>query len=529
VRAAAGVPDRGGKASGHEAADDGNDVDTGNGTMITNRIGRGLALAAVALLCGASPAPAKDTLTLGMAVEPTGLDPTISAPVAIREVTWGNLYEGLTTLDKDGRIQPLLATSWTVSPDGLTYTFKLRPGVRFHNGTPFDSSIVKFSLDRARAPDSTNAQKQFFAPIGSIETPDPMTAVIRLKQQAGLFLYHLAWGDAVMLDPKTVGTNKTDPIGTGPFKFKAWQRGDRVELARNDDYWDKGVPKLAAVTFRFIGDAQAQAAALRAGDIDGFPNFTAPELFGEFQKDARFATVVGATPRKLVAGLNNSKPPLDDARVRRAMMQAIDRKAIIDGAFSGYGTPIGSHFAPTDPGYVDLTGVLPYDPAKARQLLAEAGHGDGFTVTMKCPQMSYTTRSCEIMQAMLSEVGITLNIVPSEFPAKWIDEVFVKYDYDVTIIDHAEPMDIDIYARPAYYFRYRNAAFDDLVAKADKLADEAGRSKLYGEAQKILADEVPALYLMDLPRLNIWDAKLQGLWPNEPISQMYVRDASWAQ
>ncbi|MGO4837942.1 ABC transporter substrate-binding protein, partial [Rhizobiaceae sp. 2RAB30] len=241
---------------------------------------------------------------------------------------------------------------WSVSDDGLTYTFKLRPDVKFHNGTAFDSSIVKFSLDRARAADSTNAQKQFFEPIDSIETPDPLTAVIKLKMPTGLFVYHLAWGDAVMVDPKTVDTNKTEPVGTGPFKFKSWQRGDRVEIVRNDDYWDAGVPKLSSVTFRFIGDAQAQAAALRAGDVDAFPNFTAPELYGEFQKDDRFNAVLGKTPRKLVAGLNNSKAPFDNVKVRQAMMSAIDRETVIEGAYSGFGVPIGSHYAPTDPGYL---------------------------------------------------------------------------------------------------------------------------------------------------------------------------------
>jgi peptide/nickel transport system substrate-binding protein len=496
--------------------------------MSKRRMGWGLTIAALALLSGASLASAKDTLIVGMAVEPSGLDPTISAPVAIREVTWGNLYEGLVTIDKDGKIKPLLASEWTVSPDGLTYTFKLRPGVKFHNGTPFDSSIVKFSLDRARAPDSTNAQKQFFEPIASVETPDPLTAVIKLKHPAGLFVYWLGWGDAVMIDPKTVATNKTEPVGTGPFKFKEWERGNRVVLVKNEDYWEKGVPKLSSVTFRFIGDPQAQAAALRAGDIDAFPNFTAPELFGEFQKDTRFKTVIGATPRKLVAALNNEKPPLDNVQVRQALMSAIDRKAVIEGAFSGYGAPIGSHFAPTDRGYIDLTGVLPYDPKKAKSLLAEAGYPNGFTITIKAPQMSYTTRASEVMQAMLADVGVKLNIVPSEFPAKWIDEVFIKHDYEVSIVDHAEPLDIDIYSRPGYYFNYKNPKFNEIVAAAEKTSDDNERDKLYGEAEKILAQDVPALYLFDLPHLNILSAKLEGIWDNEPISENYVRDAHWA-
>jgi peptide/nickel transport system substrate-binding protein len=209
-------------------------------------------------------------------------------------------------------------------------------------------------------------------------------------------------------------------------------------------------------------------------------------------------------------------------------MSAIDRKTVLDGANSGFGTPIGSHFAPSDHGYIDLTGVMPHDPDKAKKLLAEAGYPNGFTVTIKVPQMSETTRSSEILQAMLAEVGITLNIVPSEFPAKWIDEVFLKKDYEVSIIDHAEPMDIDIYSRPNYYFNYHNPKFDAIVAAAEATSDQAERDKLYGEAQKILAQDVPALYLFDLPRLGIWNKKLEGLWPDEPISQMLVKDAYWA-
>lgn len=482
---------------------------------------------ALALASGMTMAAAKDTLTLGLPIEPTGLDPTIAAPLPIRQVTWGNIYEGLVGLNEKNQIIPLLATSWTISPDGLTYTFKLRPNVKFTDGTPFDSSIVKFSLDRARAKDSTNAQKQFFEPIESIETPDPLAAVIKLKAPTGLFLYHLAWGDAVMVDPKSEPTNRTDPVGTGPFKFKSWQRGTKVELVRNDDYWDKGVPKLAAVTFRFISDPQAQASALRAGDIDGMYFFTAPELFKEFEKDKRFSAVVGSTPGKVIVPLNNSRKPFSNMKVRQAMMSAIDRKAVIEAAYAGYGTPIGSHFAPTDPGYIDETGVWPFDLAKAKALLKEAGYPNGFSATMKCAQMTYVMRTCEVVQAMEAQIGINLKIEPSEFPAKWIQDVFTKHDYDVTVMNHAEPLDIGIYARPNYYFEYHNPAFDAIIKKADESSDAAQRDKYFGEAQKILAEQVPALYIFDIPQLNVLNPKLKGLWKNEPISEAYVRDAYW--
>jgi peptide/nickel transport system substrate-binding protein len=334
--------------------------------------------AALLLTVSAFPAyAAKTSLVVGMPIEPPGLDPTIAAPVAIREVTLANLYEGLVRIDRNGKVQPLLAKSWEISPDGLTYTFRLQEGVKFHDGGTFDSADVKFAFDRARDPKSTKAQKQIFAPITAIETPDPSTVVIKLKETSGNFLTYLGWGDAVIVAPETAENNKANPVGTGPFKFKSWTRGDKVELVKNPDYWQKDKTKLETVTFRFISDSQAQVAAVRAGDVDAFPNLAAPELFAEFQKDSRFKAVAGNTEGETVAGLNSAKKPFDDVRVRRALMHAIDRKTLIEGAYSGFGTPIGSFFSPNNPAYVDTTNVIPYDPAKAKALLAEAGYANG--------------------------------------------------------------------------------------------------------------------------------------------------------
>jgi peptide/nickel transport system substrate-binding protein len=485
---------------------------------------------AAALLFAAALVPAnaaKTTLAVGLAVEPPGLDPTIAAPVAIREVTWLNLYEGLVRIDRDGRVQPLLAKSWDVSPDGLTFTFRLQEGVKFHDGTTFDSADVKFAFDRARAPNSTNAQKQIFAPIESIETPDPATVRIKLKEPSGNFLYYLGWGDAVIVAPETAENNKASPVGTGPFKFKSWARGDRVELVRNPDYWQPGKPKVESVTFRFINDPQAQVAAVRAGDVDAFPNLSAPELFADLQKDPRFRAVAGSTEGEIVAGLNNAKKPFDDPRVRRALMHAVDRKTLIEGAYSGFGRPIGSHFSPNHPAFVDLASVVPYDPEKAKALLKEAGVGSGLSITIKTPQMAYASRSAELLTAMLSEVGVELKIVPTEFPAKWIEEVFRNKDFDMTIVAHTEPLDIDIYARENYYFNYKDDKLKAAVAEASKTVDEKARFAKYAEAQRILAEDVPALFLFQLPKLGVWNAKLKGMWENTPIPSNDVTEVYW--
>jgi peptide/nickel transport system substrate-binding protein len=398
--------------------------------------------------------------------------------------------------------------------------------VKFHDGTAFDSADVKFAFDRARDPKSTNAQKQIFAPIEAIDTPDPATVVVRLKQPSGNFLYFLSWGDASIVSPRSAEANRANPVGTGPFRFKSWARGDRVELVRNPDYWgDK--PKLDSVTFRFIPDPQAQVAALRAGDVDAFPNIGAPELFAELKKDRRFTAVAGNTEGEIVAGLNSARKPFDDKRVRRALMHAVDRKALVEGAYSGFGQPIGSHFSPNHPAFADLTGAVPYDPAKAKALLKEAGHGSGLSITIKSPQMAYASRSAELLSAMMAEVGVELKIIPTEFPAKWIEEVFRGKDFEMTIVAHAEPLDIDIYARDTYYFGYRNEAFKALLAEIATTTDEAVRNAKYKQAAAILAEDVPALFLFQLPKLGIWDAKLKGMWENTPIPSNDVTSAYW--
>lgn len=496
---------------------------------LTKRVAVAALLAAAAVVAGPQPAmAAKTKLVLGMAIEPSGLDPTIAAPVAIGQVTWQNIYQGLVRLDRDGKVQPQLAQSWTIAPDGLTYTFKLRAGVKFQNGEAFDATTAKFALERAKASDSVNPQKRFYSVITSVEAPAPDTLVLKLTEPSGSLLYRLAWPAAVMVEPKSAADNKTSPVGTGPFKLKNWVKGDRVELVRDPAFWDAS-KKIALddVTFRFINDPQAQVAAMQSGDLDAMPNLAAPELYSKFQGDARFAAVIGHTELKVVAGMNNTRKPFDDPRVRQALMMAVDRALLVKGVWSGIGQPIGSHYTPNDPGYIDLTSVHPFDPKKAKALLAEAGFAGGLTFTFKTPQMAYATRSAEVLQAMFAEIGVTMKIVPTEFPAKWVSEVFSGGDFDMTIVAHAEPMDIEIYARDKYYFNYKNPAFNKANADAERTADDDARAKLYGEPQKILAQDVPALYLFVMPKLGVWNAKIEGLWKNEPIPSNDLTEVRW--
>ncbi len=479
----------------------------------------------LALTAGA--AVAKDSITIAMQLEPPHLDPTSAAAQAIDSVVYVNIFEGLTRFMGDGSIAPLLAKSWEISDDGTVYTFSLQEGVAFHDGSAMDAEDVKFSLDRARAEDSTNAQKALFAGISSVDVVDPMTVKVTLAEPNGSFLFNLAWGDAVIVAPESIEDIKTAPVGTGAFKLADWVQGDRIEMARNADYWGEA-PVLASATFKFISDPTAAFAAMMAEDVDAFDNFPAPENLPQFEADPRFQVLVGSTEGETILSTNNKQPPFDDAKVRQALAHAIDRQAIIDGAMFGYGTPIGTHFAPHNPAYVDLTGGSAYDPDKARALLAEAGLADGFETTLHLPPPSYARRGGEIIAAQLAEVGIKAEITNVEW-AQWLETVFRGKTFGLTIVSHTEPMDIGIYARPDYYFQYDNPAFQDLMATLNATTDPEARTALMQDAQKTIAGDYVNGYLFQLAKLGVAKAGVLGLWENAPTAAIDLGAISWAE
>ncbi|WP_299440460.1 ABC transporter substrate-binding protein [uncultured Rhodospira sp.] len=485
-------------------------------------------LAAASLPSQSGRAAPPDALVMGMVLEPPHLDPTAGAAGAIDEVVYANVFEGLTRIGPDGSVEPALARSWEVSDDGLVYRFTLRRDVMFHDGTAFTADDAVFSLQRIADEDSVNAQKGLYAAIDSVAALDGYTLVVELKHPDGRFLFNLGWGDAVMVAPETADDNKTNPIGTGPFRFVRWIQGDRVELEAYPDYWGPK-PALARATFRFIPDPAASMAALMAGDVDAYPNVPAPEALDSFKADDRFTVEIGTTEGETILSLNHRRAPLDDVRVRRAISHALDRRAIVDGAMFGYGTPIGSHFAPHHPAYVDLTGMYPHDPEAAKALLAEAGIAPGdLSLTLHLPPPSYARRGGEIVAAQLAEVGIKVEIIPVEW-AQWLEQVFRGHDFDMTIVSHTEPLDIDIYARDDYYFGYDNPAFDAVIDRLQGTADPEARADLYREAQTILAEDAVNGFLFQLAKHGVWDARLRGLWENSPIQANDITGVSWGE
>ncbi|MEP5731332.1 MAG: ABC transporter substrate-binding protein [Sulfitobacter sp.] len=484
-----------------------------------------LSAGTAALMAGT--AAAKDDITIAIQLEPPHMDPTSAAAGAIDSVLYSNVFEGLTRFMSDGSIVPGLAESWGISDDGLTYTFKLRSGVTFHDGTTMDAEDVKFSLDRIGAEDSANAQKALYAAISEVTVIDPSTVEIKLSEPNGNMIFNLAWGDAVIVAPESIENIKQQPIGTGAFKFDSWTQGDKVELLRNDAYWGDA-PVLASATFKFISDPTAAFAAVMAEDVDVFSGFPAPENLPQFEADPRFQVLVGSTEGETILSTNNKMPPFDNVKVRQAVAHAIDRQAIIDGAMFGLGTPIGTHFAPHNPAYVDLTGQSNYDPAKAKELLAEAGFADGFETTLHLPPPSYARRGGEIIAAQLAEVGIKAEITNVEW-AQWLETVFRGKNFGLTIVSHTEPMDIGIYANPDYYFQYDNKAFQDLIAKLNTTAEPAMRDQMMAQAQQIISDDYVNGYLFQLAAATVAKAGLQGLWANAPTQANDLTSVKWAE
>ncbi|MBM3491910.1 MAG: ABC transporter substrate-binding protein [Alphaproteobacteria bacterium] len=471
---------------------------------------------AVALVGGLGVAQARDTVVIGQQQEPPVLDPTADATAVIDTIMSGPVFEQLTAIDEKSNVVPSLAKSWTVSEDGLVYTFTLEPGVKYTDGNTLDSAAVKFSFERAMAPDSTNPTKGIFKPIAKIDTPDPTTVVITLSSPDNLFLFHMSRGDASIVHPATANDNKTKPVGSGPYALKEWLKGDRVVLTRNDGWRNAKSVKMKDITFKFLSDPAASIAALLAGDLDAFPTITAVESLDQFKKDARFVVGVGLTEGEVVLALNNRRKPFDDLRVRRAIAHALDRKAIIDGAMFGYGTPIGSFFPPHHPAYVDQTGRYPHDIAKAKALMAEAGLKDGAEITLQPPPFPYAKRSAEIVAQQLAAIGLKVKIQNVEWPF-WIAEIFRKGQYDMTIVAHVEPNDFNNFSRGKdYYWGYHDPAMDELLTRIRTEPDQKEVATLLGDFQRKAADDAVMGYLFQLAQTGVYRKGLKGYWTSSP-------------
>ncbi len=464
------------------------------------------------------------TVTVAITADPPGWDPTISTSQEIPRVMYHNVYEGLVRFDRSGAIVPALAESWTTSDDGLTWTFKLREGVKFHDGTDFTVDDVVAKFERASDPDSGHTNPGYYAAITNVEAPDANTVVFTLSQPSRGLLYNLARPDSIIYPAAKAETQRSAPIGTGPFKFASYTEGSEVVLERNPDYYIAGVPYLDKAVFKIIGDPNTRFAALQAGDIDMIGVALQPEQYIQLGNSPDLKGTEGTATTEITVAMNNTRAPFDDLRVRQAITMAVDKQAIVQGAMFGLGTIIGSHMSPSEPYFIDLSETYPYDPERAKELLAEAGYADGFTIHFELPEpYNIERRSGEVVAQMLREVGITVELSVVEW-ATWIQRILLGGDYDMTIIGHSEPRDINVYANPDYYYHYDNPAVVDLLAQAEAAPSAEAEIAAYQEIATIIADDAVNLWLFSPPYLVAARQNVYGFWQDQPTPAIDVTE-----
>ncbi|RIJ70984.1 ABC transporter substrate-binding protein [Nakamurella silvestris] len=458
-----------------------------------------------------TPAPASDAaLAVGFVLAPESLDFTQVDGAAIPQALLVNVYEGLVKVDDNGTIVPALAKSWTVSPDRKTYTFQLQEGVRFSNGDPFTAEDAVFSINRVKTDWKISVKAKMDIVAKAVAVSDTELTVT-LKRPSNNWLYDMTSRVGAMFSTDGVADLADKPIGTGPYVFVSYTPGDRMVLERNDGYWGTP-PAVKTVTLRYFKDPNAMNNALLTGDIQVISSVQTPESISQFSDTSRFQVIDGTSTGEVLLTLNNGSGATADLKVRQAISYALDRKAILDIAWSGYGTLIGSHEAPTDPWFTDLSGAYPFDPEKAKELLKEAGK-ENLTLRLTLPPVPYATAAAPLIISQLADVGITVKDTAVTFDT-WIQQVLINADYDMTIINHVEPRDLaTLWGDPTYYTRYDNPEVQRLLVAGDEGTPEQQVTD-YRKVVQILSDDAASVWLWSFPNLVVAAADVRGLAQN---------------
>ncbi|MHB1894097.1 MAG: ABC transporter substrate-binding protein [Candidatus Dormibacteria bacterium] len=465
--------------------------------------------------CGSPTPPTKtpklQTLTIGSSnVFPPTLNPTANASQAIDEVIDYNVLQHLVQLAPSGKIVPILASSWTVSSGNKVFTFTIRKGVKFSNGDPLTPADVVFSLKRVYATGSTYPYAKVFD-VASVTTVGSDQVQVTLTSPSWEWLYNLAaYSNGVILDPSAISTMATDPVGTGPFKVTGEVTNYSVSLARNNLYWGYQ-PNVKGVTFRYFTNANALNAALQSGQVNMIDNLSTPSDLSLFKSNSSFHVIAGLTNGKVQLTLNNAYGPLQNTLVRQAIAYATDKKAIIQTASGGYGIPAGSDTVPADPFYLNLANTYPYNVAKAKALMAQAGYASGFPLALTLPPYFYAQLAAPLIVSELGAIGIKVTVSTIDFPL-WISQVFEAGNFQATIIDHAEGRDIGNYGTTGYYWHYANTT---QVAAELAAANAAPTQAQWVAGYRAVLRQITAAAVNDwlyvIPNLSISQKDIVGL------------------
>lgn len=501
--------------------------------ILTRRraVGVVVALTTAALVAACSAGSGEGTggartdVVVGLTGEPTNLDFTTTSGSAIPQLLMNNVYEGLVTIDQEGEVQPQLAESWEVNGDRTVYTFTLHEGVTFSDGSPFTADDVVASIGRVQD-DWTLSLKSKMDVVRKAEATSDTEVAVTLEHPSNSWLFDMGTSVGAMFPDDLSADLATETVGTGPYTVEEVAPGDRITLAARDDYWGEA-PAVQDVTVRYFADANAQANAVRAGDIDMAYNLQAPDLLAGLERDEDLQVVDGTSTGEVLLALNNTEPPFDDLRVRRAVMHAIDRKAVLDTAWAGHGELIGSMVPPTDPYYQDLTDAYPYDPERAKELLAEAGAED-LSITFDVPTRPYAEAVAQVVVSQLKDVGIDAKIVPAEFPAVWLDKVFTEHDYQMSVILHTEARDmLTIFGDPDYYIGYDNPRVTEVAEKADRSSPDQYVAGMQ-EVARMIVDDAASDPLFLFPNTVVADARLAGIAANATTESMDLTGLRWS-
>jgi len=472
------------------------------------------------------------TLVVAASADPGQLNPAITTAGGTHFVA-DNLYNGLVFLDKELNLKPDLADSWTVSTDGKTYTFKLHPGVKWHDGVAFTSADVKFTFEQVLLKYHSRTKSGLEAVLARIDTPDDNSVVFRFKTPYGPLLERLDVVEAPIVakhiyegqDPTKAGAN-LKPVGTGPFKLAQYVKGDTIRMVRNPDYFKKGLPYLDELVFKVIPQSSTQVLALERGEVDYVSGIPGPDL-------ARLQQNTGLTIAKSGAGsggsfcittliYNLSRPPLDKVEVRQALAYAIDRQQILDKVYFGQGrvavSPINSSIA-----WAFNPNVTKYhlDPAKANQLLDAAGlkrDANGTRFKLEFVHATSFAKIGDLVKQELAPLGIDLQLTALEVNAA-NDRTFIGKNFDIGSASYCNGPDPEIGVRRVFVSSnigqilfsngagYRNARVDQLFDQAAAAADKSERAKAYFEIQDIVTKDIPVWSLVETEGYRVWSAK----------------------
>ena len=466
---------------------------------------------------------AANEINIGIAQDFDSLDPDYMTAAGTKEILF-NVFEGLVKPNAAGEIVPAVASSVEKSDDGLNYVFTLREGVRFHNGDPVEMEDLVYSVERRWKGEDTAAQLGALAVIDSLET-EGNTFTVHLTEPSNEFLAAIM--NAYIL-PADYSEQETAPVGTGPFRFVSRSVQDSLVLERFPDYW--GTPaKIDKVTFKILESAEGLVLGLQSGALDLVAHLSSDQTVQLNKAD--FGIAEGSMNLVQALYLNNAEKPFDDIRVRQALCYAVDKQAVIDLAFDGYGIPLGTSMFPSFRKYYDdsLTDYYTLDLEKARSLLAEAGYPDGFDMTITVPS-NYTphVNTATVLVELLREIGVNATVQPVDW-GTWLEEVYGNRKFQSTITGLTSD---NMTARKLLerfgsevgnnFTNYSNSEYDEILARAVSATDDAEQTELYRELERNMTENAANVYLQDMADLVAVRNGLKGL----TFYPIYVLDVS---